>query len=66
VSAGDRPRIEAVRVGHVFEPVDAVGLAPREEPEATHGLLVTAQEMSQDVLDGPTILSARAKDFPLG
>src|SRR5207244_2489607 len=61
-----RSRIETIRVGHVFEPVNAITPAPGDEPEPAHRFLVAAEEMTEDVLDRPPILGPGAKDLALG
>ena len=63
--AGDRSRIEAVSVGHALEPVDAAGLAARDELEAACGFLVAGRQMRQDVFDGPAVLGAGPEDLAL-
>jgi len=64
--SGDRPRVEPIAVSHALEPVDAVALTPPDKAEPTDGLLIAAQEMSQDVLDGPAVLGAGPQDLALG
>src|SRR5688572_31597056 len=61
-----RPRVEAIRVGQALEPLDAIGLAARDEPEALIGLLVAGQQMREHVLHRPPVLRARASDLGLG
>jgi len=63
---GDRPRVEPIDVSHALEPVDAVAPTPPDKPEPTYGLLIAAQEMSEDVLDGPAVLGAGPEDLALG
>jgi hypothetical protein len=63
---GNGPRIEAVRVGHALEPLDAVAVTSRDQPEAAQRFLVAAQQVHQHVLDGPAVLRARATDLTLG
>lgn len=61
----DRPRVETIGVGHALEPVDPVTLTPPDEPEPAYGLLIAAQEVREDVLDGPAILGAGPQDLAL-
>jgi hypothetical protein len=63
---GDRPRVEAIGVGHALEPMDAVAPAPLDEPESADGLLIAAEEVGEHVLDGPAILRAGPQDLALG
>src|SRR6266508_5729746 len=64
--AGDRPRVEAIGVSHALEPVDAIAPPPPDEPEPADGLLVAAQQVREDVLDGPAVLGAGPQDLALG
>jgi hypothetical protein len=64
--SGDGPRVEAIRVGHVAEPTNAVAVAAGDEPESAHGLLVTGQQMAQDVLDRPAVLRVGPQDLASG
>jgi hypothetical protein len=63
---GDRLPVEPIDVSHALEPVDAVAPTLPDKPESTYGLLIAAQEMSEDVLDGPAVLGARPQDLALG
>ena len=64
--SGDRLRVETIDVCHALEPVDAVALTPPDKPEPAYGLLIAAQEMREDVLDGPATLGAGPQGLALG
>ncbi len=64
--SGHRFRVETIEVSHALEPMDAGALTPPDKPEPAYGLLIAAQEMGEDVLDGPAILGAGPQDLALG
>lgn len=63
--ASHTPRVEAVRIGHVVKPVDAVAAAPLDQLESPHRFLVAAEQVPENVLDRPAVLSAGSSDLAL-
>ena len=64
--SGDRLRVETIETSYALEPVDAAALTPPDQPEPAYGLFIAAQEMREDVLDGPAVLGAGPPDLALG
>jgi hypothetical protein len=58
-------RVEAIGMGHALEPLDTIATAASDELQPSHRLLVTGQQMTEDVLHRPAVLSAWVQDLLL-
>src|SRR5215470_10448911 len=62
----DGARVEPVGNGHALEPDDTISAPSLDETEASQGLLVAAQQMSEHVLHGPSVQCSWAQHLVLG